>query len=129
MKALLIFFVLSLPNFSLAQNLPDNVTCQDLIDLSNGRLSRIADGGNTYVPIRAPQPKDAFGAALISHDTYLCQRLSRGEISVAELTALHDEKALQLQVDRAKVLTDRQKVLMEQKNLENQQKALQNQQE
>src|SRR5436190_23880355 len=119
MKALLIVFVLSLPNFSLAQNLPDNVTCQDLIDLSNGRLSRITDGGNTYVPIRAPQPKDAFGAALISHDTYLCQRLSRCEISVAEFTAIHDKKTIQLKVDRVKVLTDRTKILMEAKNLEN----------
>jgi hypothetical protein len=125
MRILLLLSVLSLPSLSLAQKLPNNLTCQDLIDVSNRRLSRSTDGGRTYVPINRPQPTDAFGQALLSHDTYLCSRLSRGEITVGEFNALHDEKELQLRVERAKVLADRQKLLNDQKALENQQNAVQ----
>jgi hypothetical protein len=120
MKILLLLSVLSLPTLGLAQKLPGNLTCQDLIDVSNGKLSRSNDGGRTYVPINRPQPADAFDQTLLSYDTHLCGRLSRGEITVAEFNALQDEKALQLRGERAKVLA-------EQKALENQQRAVQNQ--
>ena len=121
MKILLLLSILSIPNLSLAQNLPNNLTCQDLIEVADGKLSRTPDGGRTYVPINRPQPKDAFGQALLSYDTYQCRRLSRGEITVDQFNALHAEKMLQLGGER-------NKVLMERKNLENQERALQNQQ-
>ncbi|GEM_PF-6435251 len=127
MKILIGLFVLSFSSLSLAQNLPRHLTCQDLMDASNGKLSRTADGGRTYVPINTPHPTDTFGQALLSHDTYLCQRLSRKEISVEEFNVLHSEKVHQLQVEKATLLADRQKLLMEQKNLQNQERALQNQ--
>ena len=111
---------LSLPGLSLAQKLPPGFTCQDLIDTSEGKLSRSKDGGRTYVPIKKPRASDAFGAALLSHDTHLCYRLSRGEITVDQFNALHDEKFHQLRGERAKAIA-------EQKSLENQQKAVQNQ--
>jgi hypothetical protein len=127
MKMLIGFFVLCFSSLSLAQNLPRNSTCQDLVDASNGKLSRTTDGGKTYVPVNMPHPTDTFGQALLSNDTYLCQRLSRKEISVEEFNALHGEKVHQLQVERARLLADRQRLLMEQKNLQNQERALQNQ--
>ena len=111
---------LSLPGLSLAQKLPPGFTCQDLIDTSEGKLSRSTDGGRTYVPIKTPRTSDPFGAALLSHDTHLCYRLSRGEITVDQFNALHDEKFHQLRGEMAKAIA-------EQKNLENQQKAVQNQ--
>ena len=120
----LVLVVLSLlfPSVLFAQRLPGNFTCQDLIDVANGKLSRSPDGERTYVPINRPQPKDAFGQALLSYDTYQCQRLSRGEITVEQFNALHAEKMHQLGAER-------NKVLMERKNLENQEKALQTQKE
>ena len=54
-----------------------------------------------------PQPTDAFGQALLSHDTHVCHRLARGEITVDEFNALGDEKALQLTAEKTKVLADR----------------------
>jgi len=111
---------LSLPGLSLAQKLPPGFTCQDLIDTSEGKLSRSTDGGRTYVPIKTPRTSDPFGAALLSHDTHLCYRLSRGEITVDQFNALHGEKFIELQGERAKAIAQR-------KSLENQQKAVQNQ--
>lgn len=121
MKVLLILLILSLPNLSLAQKLPAGFTCQDLIDTSEGKVSRSTDGGRTYVPIKRPQPRDAFGVALLSHDTQLCFRLSRGEITVDQFNALHDEKFQKLRGERERVLVER-------KQLENQQQAIRNQQ-
>lgn len=117
MKILLLLVVVLIPSLSSAQRLPTNFTCQDLIDISNGKLSRSTDGGKTYLPINRPQPKDPFGQALLSYDTQLCYRLSRGEITVADFNALHDEKQRQL-------LADRQKLFSEQKALENQAAAI-----
>jgi len=122
MKLILILVVLLAPSIAFGQKLPGNFTCQDLIDVADGRASRSTDGGRTYVPINVPRPRDAFGQALLAHDTYLCRRLARGEITVAEFDALHAEKMHQLGGERNKVLVER-------KQMENQQRALQNQQQ
>ncbi len=124
MKILLVLAVVLIPSLSAAQKLPNNFTCQDLIDTSNGKLSRSTAGGKTYVPINRPQPKDPFGQALLSYDTQLCHRLSQGELTVADFNALHDEKVRQLGTERAAALAEREKLLIEQKKLENQQRAL-----
>ncbi len=121
MKRFLILAVLVIPCVAFAQKLPPGFTCQDLIDTSEGKVSRSTDGGRTYFPIKKPQPKNAFGAALLSHDTQLCYRLSRGEITIDQFNALHDEKDHQL---RGEI----EKVLVERKNLENQQQTIRNQQ-
>jgi hypothetical protein len=113
-------FVLGWLSMATAQKLPGNLTCQDLIDVASGKASRSNDGGKTYVPINKPQLRDAFDQALLSHDTFLCKRLSRGEITVDEFNALHNEKAHQLRDEKHQALVERQK-------LENQQRALQNQ--
>ena len=81
---LLALSILFLPSIGFAQKLPGNFNCQDLIDAANGKLSRSTDGGITYVPINVPQPKDAFDQAMLSHDTHLCHRLAREEITVDE---------------------------------------------
>lgn len=124
MKILLLLAVVLIPSLSSAQRLPNNFTCQDLIEISAGKLSRSTDGGKTYVPINRPQPKNSFGQALLSYDTQLCHRLSQGEITVADFNALHDEKVRQLETERAAALADRQKLLIEQKRLETQQRSL-----
>jgi hypothetical protein len=129
MKVPLILLILSLPNLSLAQKLPAGFTCQDLIETSEGKLSRSTDGGQTYIPIKKPQPKDAIGAALLSHDTQLCYRLSRGEITVDQFNALHDEKVHQLQGERERVLVERKKLENQQQAIRNQQAAIQTQRE
>jgi len=128
-KVLLILLILFLPNLSLAQKLPPGFTCQDLIDTSEGKVSRSTDGGRTYVPIKRPQPKDAIGAALLSHDTQLCYRLSRGEITVDQFNALHDEKFHQLQGERERVLVERKQLENQQQVIRNQQAAIQAQRE
>jgi hypothetical protein len=128
MKVLLIVLILSLPSLSLAQKL-GGFTCQDLIETSEGKLSRSTDGGGSYFPIKKPQPKNAFGAALLSHDTQLCYRLSRGEITVDQFNALHDEKFHQLQGEREKVLVERKQLENQQQVIRNQQAAIQTQRE
>ena len=119
MTLIIILVALLVPSTTLAQKLLGNFTCQDLIDAAGGRASHSTDGGRTYVPINVPRPRDAFGQSLLAHDTYLCRRLARGEITGSEFDALHAEKMHQLGGER-------QKVLMERKVLENQERALQN---
>src|SRR5918999_2607906 len=67
MKALLILILSCIPSSSWAQKLPHDFTCQELLDVDSGNLSRTTDGGKTYVPIRRPQPKDPFSKALLSY--------------------------------------------------------------
>jgi len=129
MKHFLILAVLVIPSVTFAQKLPPGFTCQDLIDTSEGRISRSTDGGRTYVPIKTPQPKDAIGAALLSHDTQLCYRLSRREITVDQFNALHDEKVHQLRGERERVLVNRQTLGDQEQILRNQQSAIQTQRE
>lgn len=93
MRPTLIFFLLLLPALAIGQKLPGGFNCEDLIDFSNGRIS---PNRQTSILVRQPQPKDAFGAALLSYDTELCRRLLRKEITVAEFNAAHAEKVLQL---------------------------------
>jgi hypothetical protein len=112
----------------LAQNLPQNLTCQDLIDTAAGKSSRSIDGGRTFVPIKRPQTNDQFDQALLTHDTQLCQRLTRGEITLDNFNTSHNDKLYQLQLDRDKAILERNKALAEQKTLENQATALENQQ-
>jgi hypothetical protein len=120
MLKIVLMLGLLLPTMAFGQKLPGNFTCQDLIDSAEGKVSRTNDGGVTYVPINVPRPRDAFGQALLTHDTYLCRRLVRGEIGATEFDALHAEKAHQMNGDRHKALVDR-------KNLENQERVIQNQ--
>ncbi len=127
MKVLLVIAILLIPNIGNAQKLSRNLTCQDLIDFSNGIRSRRTDDGTTLVPVNEPKPRGYAGYALLSHATELCHRLSRKEITVGEFDALYAERAYQLRLDIEKVKVERQKILMQQKNLENQQRSLQNQ--
>jgi hypothetical protein len=54
MKVILFLILSCIPNLSWAQKLPHGLTCQDLLDIDSGKLSRTVDGGNTYVPIKRP---------------------------------------------------------------------------
>ncbi len=92
---------------SLAQDLGNGFTCQDLIDSAAGKASRSTDGGKTYVPVRKPQPRDRYGAELLAHDTYNCQRLQRGEISFGQFTAERAERANRLQDERQREALNR----------------------
>jgi hypothetical protein len=127
MKALLILIVSCIPTLSWAQKLPNGFTCQDLLDIDSGKLSRTVDGGNTYVPIRRPQFKDPFGKAMLAFDTSLCHRLSRGEITVDQFDAMHAEKAHQLGGQRAGFLTDQKRLQLQQKAVQNQGAAIRSQ--
>jgi hypothetical protein len=100
-----------------------------LLDIDSGKLSRTVDGGNTYVPIRRPIPKDPFGKALLAFDTSLCHRLSRGEITVDQFDAMHAEKVHQLGGQRAGFITDQKRLQLEQKAVQNQGVAIQAQRE
>lgn len=75
-----IFILLLGPSLSLAQNLPNGFTCEDLL--------------NAYR--RKPQPKDQYEAALLAYDTDLCRRLGRKEITVAEFNVLQAAKLSEL---------------------------------
>lgn len=120
--------VLASLQLTFAQKLPQNLTCQDLIDVAAGKMSRSTDGGLTYVPVKRPYATDPFAQNLLAHDTQLCQQLSRGGITLDEFNTSHNEKMYKLNLDRNKVMSDRQKALADQKVLENQGQALQNQQ-
>ena len=120
MSLILILVALLAPAVTFAQKLPGHFTCRDLIDSSNGKLSHTDDGGRAYVPINVPRPRDAFGQALLAHDTYLCRRFARGEISVSEFDVLHAEKVQQINRERHKAVVGR-------KNWENQERTIQNQ--
>ena len=127
MTLIIILVALLVPSTILAQKLPGDFTCQDLIDVADGKLSRSTDGGRAFVPIKVPRPRDAFGEALLAHETYLCRRLVGGEITVAEFDALHAEKVHQLRGEQQKILAERKQLENQQSALQNQQKALQNQ--
>jgi hypothetical protein len=95
---------LMMANVAFAQNFPRNVTCQDLLDIANGRLSRSTDGGRTYIPVKQPQPRDDLEKALIDYDTQLCQRISKREITAEQFHKLRAEKSQQLQAERQRAL-------------------------
>lgn len=128
------------PVLGVAQQLPRNLSCQDLLDTASGRLSRSNDGGKTYVPIPRPRPVDIFGQVLLSYDTALCGRLSRREISVDEFNALHAAMVQGLSVERQKLTAElarlrqeqereRQRQALERQRLATQQQAIQAQRE
>ena len=127
MTLIIILIALLVPSTTFAQKLPGKFTCQDLIDTADGKVSRSTDGGRTYVPINVPRPRDAFGEALLAHDTYLCRRLVGGEITVAEFDALHAEKMHHLRNEQQKILVERKQLENQQRALQNQERALQNQ--
>jgi hypothetical protein len=95
---------LMIANVAFAQTFPGNVTCQDLLDIANGHLSRSTDGGRTYIPIKQPQPRDDLEKALIDYDTYLCRRISKREITAEQFHTLRAEKSQQLQAERQNAL-------------------------
>jgi hypothetical protein len=68
-----------LPTLSYAQNLPNGLTCDDLIAHAEGRPTR-----------RQPNPKDGYAKNLLDYGTQLCSRLGRKEITVAEYNVLFE---------------------------------------
>jgi hypothetical protein len=86
----LIIFALLTPNLSLAQNLPNGLSCDDLIAFADGRPPRA----------RKPNPKDAYDKALLEYGTQLCRRLGRKEVTVDEFNVLFEAKQRQLTLKR-----------------------------
>jgi hypothetical protein len=120
MKVILILILSSIPNLSWAQKLPHGFTCQDLLDIDSGKLSRTVDGGNTYVPIKRPQVRDQYSKALLAFDTSLCYRLSRGEITVDQFDAMHAEKMYQIGGQKAQFVIEQKRLQLQQKTVQNQ---------
>jgi hypothetical protein len=108
---------------AIAQTLPGNVSCRDLLDIASGRLSRSIDGGRTYIAIKTPQPRDPFEKALMDYDTHLCHRAAKREINSHQFNALHEEKSRHLEAERQKSLAQQRKLEFERKASQDRQAA------
>src|SRR5262245_46257027 len=98
MLRVLILVVLLVPGLSLAQNLPNEFTCEDLIDYTNGKVSSAR---------KQPQPKNQYDRALLEYDVQLCRRLQRKEITVAEFNSMQATKLRELTEAKRKAEAER----------------------